>query len=45
MAPSSGGGLGLALVARIAKAHDGTAWISDRPGGDARVGFSIVIAQ
>lgn len=41
--PSSGGGLGLglALVARIAKAHDGTAWITDRPGGGARVGFSL----
>jgi signal transduction histidine kinase len=41
--PSSGGGLGLglALVARIAKAHDGKAWIADRPGGGARVGFSL----
>lgn len=41
--PSSGGGLGLglALVARIAKAHDGKAWITDRPGGGARVGFSL----
>lgn len=44
--PSSGGGLGLglALVARIAKAHGGKAYITDRPGGGARVGFTLAPA-
>jgi signal transduction histidine kinase len=43
--PSSGGGLGLglALVHRIARAHGGRAWIDDRPGGGARVGFAIPV--
>jgi signal transduction histidine kinase len=44
--PSRAGGLGLglALVSRIAVAHNGGAWISDRPGGGARVGFTVELA-
>jgi signal transduction histidine kinase len=44
--PSRAGGLGLglALVSRIAVAHNGGAWITDRPGGGARVGLTVELA-
>jgi signal transduction histidine kinase len=36
-------GLGLSLVQRIARAHGGRAWAENRPGGGARVAFSLAV--
>lgn len=36
-----GSGIGLSLVAQIAAAHDGRAWVEDAPGGGARFSMSI----
>jgi len=38
-------GLGLALVARVARAHGGSAYAHNRDEGGACVGFSVSIAQ
>jgi two-component system sensor histidine kinase MprB len=38
-----GNGIGLAIVKQVAEAHGGTVWVGDRPGGGARVGFSVPV--
>lgn len=38
-------GLGLALVKRIAQAHQGQAWAENRDGGGARLAFSLPKAE
>ncbi len=41
-AHSPGTGIGLALVAAYAAQHNGRAWVSDRPGGGARLHLLLV---
>ena len=36
-----GSGLGLSIVADVARAHDGTVFAGTRPGGGAAVGFTV----
>lgn len=36
-----GSGLGLAIVAEVAAAHDGAGFAESRPGGGARIGFTL----
>jgi signal transduction histidine kinase len=40
---SPGVGVGLALVARFAELHGGTAWVQDRPGGGSS--FRVLLPE
>jgi signal transduction histidine kinase len=42
---ADGAGLGLALVARHVRRHDGRVWVEDRPGGGARFVVSLPVEQ
>ena len=42
-APSSGTGIGLALVSGFAGLHGGRAWVEDRPGGGAA--FRVLLPE
>lgn len=37
-----GTGVGLSVVRAVARLHGGDAWIDDRPGGGAQVGFEVM---
>jgi signal transduction histidine kinase len=39
-----GGGLGLTIAQAIVEAHGGRIWAEDRPGGGARVSFTLPAA-
>jgi len=40
-----GSGIGLSLVAQIAQAHGGSAWVEDRPGGGAQFWLTVRASQ
>ena len=40
-----GMGLGLAVCKAISKAHEGSLWIEDRPGGGSKVCFALTIDE
>jgi two-component system, OmpR family, sensor histidine kinase KdpD len=41
----SGTGLGLAIARAVIKAHGGTIWIEETPGGGATVGFRLPLSR
>lgn len=42
---ADGAGLGLALVARHVRRHDGRVWVQDRPGGGARFVVTLPVEE
>ena len=42
---SGGAGLGLAIARGLVQAHGGTIWAENRPGGGARVAFTLPLAR
>jgi two-component system sensor histidine kinase MprB len=38
-----GSGLGLAIVEQVARAHDGSVFVDDAPGGGTVVGFTLPV--
>jgi signal transduction histidine kinase len=42
---SSGSGLGLAIARALVEAHGGRIWAENRPGGGARIAFTLPTAS